>query len=145
MIPLAIAKRPRRCIAWSAFILLSATAPVFAAGDVKDEGGMFSARAVEQARADVAGIERETNVPILIETIPSLSKVVTAEDRRKWKGKKATEVVDLVAERRDREQENKGVYVLMSKKPPALQRLHPRAPGNSLAGIEAEGDPPGVP
>ncbi len=59
-------------------LLLTATAAT-ALGDVKDKAGLFGAEALRKANADLTRIERSTNLPITIETTPSLEGLPVLE------------------------------------------------------------------
>ena len=53
-------------------LLLAASITSAQAASVRDNAGMFSPEAVRQAQAKLDRIERESRVPILIETVESL-------------------------------------------------------------------------
>ena len=55
--------------------LLRGASAAPALGDVRDKAGLFSREAIQKADAELARIERETNVPVTIETIKSLDGV----------------------------------------------------------------------
>lgn len=97
-------------------LLLAGTAftPAPAAA-VRDTAGMFSGGATRQAGATLDRIEREQQVPVLIETIESLRNATTPEDQERWKREKGSRVIELLAERRFRESGNRGVYILLSR------------------------------
>ena len=86
------------------------------ASEIRDDGEIFSADAVRRAQAELDRIERETKVPVTIETIPSLEAVTSQVEKSKWHSKKAAEVIDLVAQRNAREGNRKGLYILIDKK-----------------------------
>jgi uncharacterized membrane protein YgcG len=55
--------------------LLLAASAAPALGDVRDKAGLFSPEAIAKANAELARIERETKIPVTIETVPSLHGV----------------------------------------------------------------------
>ncbi|HWE40128.1 MAG TPA: TPM domain-containing protein [Isosphaeraceae bacterium] len=99
---------------------LPAAAP---ASEVRDAGHLFSPEAVHKAQEQLDRIERAHKIPVTIETIPSLRGAVTEEEYARWKGKKPVEVINLLAERTDREAGGKGVYILIDKKEHVLSNV----------------------
>jgi TPM domain len=78
---------------------------------VRDRAGVFSADAVQKARAQLEKIEQATGIPIVIEAIgaiPGLDKNAPKEARRK--------AIDALALERDREIRDEGIYILISKR-----------------------------
>ncbi|HEY2155202.1 MAG TPA: TPM domain-containing protein [Isosphaeraceae bacterium] len=59
--------------------LLLAASAAPALGDVRDKAGMFSPEAVQKANAELARVERETGIPVTIETVPSLKGMPIGE------------------------------------------------------------------
>ena len=70
------------------------------AATIRDEAGLFSDRAVNQARSELERIERETKIQATVETIPSLE------------GDNIRDVLD----RHAKEAQASGLYVLIAKK-----------------------------
>ncbi len=64
--------RASRAILALPLLLATGLASAFAS-EVRDKAGLFSTEAVKKANADLARIERETNVPVTIETVASLN------------------------------------------------------------------------
>jgi hypothetical protein len=54
-------------------LILAASSALALGSEVRDKAGLFSPAAVKKANADLGRIERETNIPVEIETIPSLN------------------------------------------------------------------------
>ena len=63
---------PRRLLA---IPLLLAASAASALGDVRDKAGLFSPEAIQKANAELARVERESKIPVTIETTPSLRGV----------------------------------------------------------------------
>jgi uncharacterized protein len=77
---------------------------------IRDEAKMFSPRVVEEAQRRLDRLERETNIPVVIETIehvPDLAKGASLEEKR--------ETINKVAKRRDAQIHDEGIYILISK------------------------------
>ena len=89
---------PRWWLALPAILL--ATAGPAPAAEVRDKAGMFSAEAVKKAQSEIERIERESSVPITIETVESLN------------GKNIDDVIPEHA----RSVDAKGLYVLMARR-----------------------------
>lgn len=78
-------------------LLASAVLNAASAAEIRDKAGMFSPEAVRKAEADLARLEKEYDVPVTIETIPSLD------------GQEIARVLDKHAEAVGTE----GVYILI--------------------------------
>lgn len=96
-------------------LLLLAALPS-AAAEVRDPAGMFSPAAVRKADTTLERLEREQRVPVLIETVESLREAATPEEQKRWASENKNRVIELLAERRDRDWGNHGVYILLSKR-----------------------------
>src|SRR4051812_19348062 len=70
-----------------------------ASSEIRDTARLFDAEAVREAQASLAKAERQTKVPVVIETIESLKQEPIAE----------------VAVRRARDSGSQGIYILISK------------------------------
>lgn len=108
---------------WSAPPLLAAAlalafAPAAGSAEVRDRAGMFSPEAVRKAEADLTRVEKQTGVPILIETIDSIPGLA-ADAPQKAK----LRAVNEAAERRDAEVGAQGIYILLSKKDRVLSNV----------------------
>jgi TPM domain len=79
--------------------LLLVMASYASGSEVRDDAGMFSADAVRQAESILNKSERQTKVPVTIETISSLRG----------------ESPDVVAIRRARQSGHRGVFILLAK------------------------------
>jgi uncharacterized protein len=98
-------------------LALAATLGTASASAVRDQARMFSAEAVQKAEAVLDRVERESQVPVIVETIPSLN---------------GEEIADVSLERAERES-RRGVYILIAKKEhklydrvsPSLTRVFP--------------------
>src|SRR6516165_10238283 len=80
------------------------------AATIRDEGKMFSARAVERAQAELGNLERRTRIPVVIETIEAL----TGLGQRASHDEKLR-AINQAAKRRDSEIRDEGIYILLSK------------------------------
>ena len=89
-------------------LLLATSITSAQAASVRDSAGMFSPEAVRQAQAKLDRIERESKVPILIETVESLPEAANLKPPEK------RSLINDVATRRARES-GQGVYLLISK------------------------------
>jgi uncharacterized membrane protein YgcG len=89
-------------------LLLASSITSAPAASIRDSAGMFSPEAVRQAQAKLDRIERETKVPILIETVESLPEAANMSPDQK------RTLINEVAARRA-ERGDQGVYVLISK------------------------------
>lgn len=78
--------------------------------EIRDNGRMFSAEAVAKAQAELTRVERETGIPITIETIEAIPGL--ADDAPRETKLKA---VNQLAVERDREIKAEGIYLLLSK------------------------------
>jgi uncharacterized membrane protein YgcG len=77
---------------------------------VRDEGRMFSPRAVEEAQRRLERLEQKTHIPVVIETvdhIPNLEGMSEAEKR---------EALTRLAVQRDEKIRDPGMYILLSKR-----------------------------
>jgi uncharacterized protein len=94
--------KPKWLLALALPLAMAATASLGTAraSSVRDEAGMFSPAAVQKAEADLNRIEREFQVPVTIETIPSLEGQDIAD-------------VSLSHARRASSQ---GIFILIAKK-----------------------------
>jgi uncharacterized membrane protein YgcG len=96
----------RRWILAIPLVLASLLAPEAArAAIIRDQAGLFSAKALSEARAELDRIERDTKIPITIETIPSLE------------GRDIHEVL----ERHAVKEGDSGLYILIPKKEHKVQ------------------------
>jgi uncharacterized membrane protein YgcG len=89
-------------------LLLATSITSAQAASVRDSAGMFSPEAVRQSQAKLDRIERESKVPILIETVESLPEAANLKPPEK------RSLINDVATRRARES-GQGVYLLISK------------------------------
>jgi hypothetical protein len=90
-----------RKLRWSlAAPLLLVMASVAAASEIRDDAGMFAGDAMRQAETALQKVQRDTKVPIVIETITSL------------RGEDAADA----AKRRAMQAGERGVFVLLAKK-----------------------------
>ena len=72
---------------------------------------MFSPRVVEEAQRRLDRLERETNIPVVIETIehtPGIERGVGRQEKRR--------AINEVAKRRDAQIHDEGIYILISKR-----------------------------
>lgn len=112
----------------AAAIALAAT--VSDAAEVRDRAGMFSAQAVRKAQAELTRVEKQAGVPIVIETIdaiPDLPADATSKTKLR--------AINALAEKRDREIGDRGIYILLSKKDKVLSNVIIR---ERLAGVLPE-------
>lgn len=100
--------KTRWLLALPLLLATSITSAAAQAASIRDGAGMFSAGAVRQAQAKLDRIERETRIPILIETVESLPEAANLKEAEK------RELIDDVAIDRAR-QGGQGVYILISK------------------------------
>jgi TPM domain len=98
-----------------AALVATAAAP---AATIRDRAGMFSSEAIEKAQAQLDRIERATHIPVVIETIDAIPGL----DQGKVRGLDQAALKDLrekeinrLAERRDRDIHDEGLYILISK------------------------------
>ncbi|SIO33296.1 uncharacterized protein SAMN05444166_3856 [Singulisphaera sp. GP187] len=89
-------------------LLLATSITSAQAASVRDSAGMFSPEAVRQAQAKLDQIERESRIPILIETVESLPEAANMKPPEK------RTLINDVAVRRAGEG-GLGVYLLISK------------------------------
>jgi TPM domain len=78
---------------------------------IRDEAKIFGAQAKEEAQSRLDRLERATHVPVVIETIehvPGLSADSPKNERH--------EAINRLAERRDSQIHDEGIYILISKK-----------------------------
>jgi hypothetical protein len=88
----------------------TAEAPARASA-IRDEAGMFSPRAIEEARSRLDRLEQSTGVPVIIETIksiPSLTKESSRDERER--------AINQLAKRRDQQIHDEGLYILISRR-----------------------------
>lgn len=78
--------------------------------EVRDNARMFSPEAVAKVRDELARVERETGIPIIIETIDAIPDLV-ADAPREAK----LRAINQLAVKRDREIRADGIYLLLSK------------------------------
>lgn len=79
-------------------LLLAASAALASGSEVRDKAGIFGPDAVRKANADLTRIERETGMPVIIETIPTLNGMAPAAALRKIAGsEKARGLFVLIA------------------------------------------------
>ncbi len=110
----------RRIAASMAAVALVATTAFSA--EVRDRAGMFSPQAVARAEAELSRIEKRTGAPTLIETIdaiPDLAADATTKTKLR--------AINALAEKRDRENDARGIYILLSKKDRVLSNVLIRA------------------
>ncbi|MDG3007324.1 TPM domain-containing protein [Paludisphaera mucosa] len=121
-----------RSLRWTALPLVAAAlawAPARAA-EVRDQAGMFSPQAVKKAQVELTRVEKQTGVPIIIETIesiPGLAADASIEAKKR--------AIDSLAEKRDAELHDEGIYILLSKKDKVLSHVLVR---QRLAGVLPE-------
>jgi TPM domain len=78
------------------------------ASEIRDPAGMFDADAVSKAKEALDRVEREYDVPVLLETIEALpGNPTTSEEKNRQ--------VNGLAVQRDRDEGNRGIYVLFAK------------------------------
>jgi len=112
-----------RSFNWTALPLIAAAlawspAATATAAEVRDRAGMFSAEAVRKADAELDRIERQTGVPIHIETIDAISDLAAdASDAAKH------EAVNELALKHAREIREGGLFLLISKRDKVFSRL----------------------
>lgn len=87
-----------------------------AAWDVRDRAGLFSPEAVQQANAQIDAIAQRTGMPVRIEVVTSLEEVLTPEELRQKGEKKPVDMINDVALRLDKQEGNRGAYLLIAKK-----------------------------
>lgn len=110
-----------RYFRWTALPLIAAAlawSPAANAAEVRDRAGMFSPEAVKKADAELNRIERQTGVPIHIETvdaIPGLGSNVTEKAKH--------DAVNDLALKHARENRGGGLYLLISKRDKVFSRL----------------------
>lgn len=81
------------------------------ASALRDNAGMFSPRAVEEAESRLERLERTTGLPVVIETIkaiPNLTKESSKDERER--------AINQLAKRRDQEIHDEGIYILISQR-----------------------------
>jgi uncharacterized membrane protein YgcG len=98
---------------WSIAIAMAALAWGSAAGasSIRDEGHMFSPGAVKNAERRLERLEQKTHVPVVIETtdhITDLDARASSEEKHK--------AINRLAESRDRQIHDEGIYILLSKR-----------------------------
>lgn len=120
--------RPTASPLLAAAIALAAT--VAGAAEVRDRAGMFSAQAVQKAESQLSRAEKQSGVPIVIETIDAIPDL-PADANAKAKGR----AINALAEKRDREIGDQGIYILLSKKDRVLSNVLIR---ERLAGVLPE-------
>ncbi len=76
---------------------------------VRDEGRLFSPRAVEDAERRLERLEKKTHIPVVIETIDHLPNMEGASDTAK------REALTRLAVERDEKIRDPGIYILISK------------------------------
>lgn len=89
-------------------LLLATSITSAQAASVRDSAGMFSPEAVRQAQAKLDRIERESRIPVLIETVESLPEAANLKPPEK------RSLINDEATRRARNS-GQGVYLLISK------------------------------
>lgn len=114
-------------------LLLGTAVP---ASEIRDTAGFFSPEAVRRAQDTLNQVERQTRVPVLIETVTSLPAAMTAEETTRWSKDTPKKQVDALAERKDREWGNKGLYVLLSKREHVIS--HVLVPGKLASRLSRE-------
>ncbi len=105
---------------WAVLPLLAAglTWSSVGAAEVRDHAGMFTPEAVRKVQDDLSRVERETGVPIVIETIesvPGLAADASSKDKLR--------AVNELAVKRDRDIKAEGIYILLSKKDRVLSNV----------------------
>jgi uncharacterized protein len=104
-------------------ICLLGLAPPALSAEIHDRAGMFDRDTIRTAKAELDRIEKTYRVPVAIETVESLRAATTQEEQREWKDKKKQEVADLVAEKRAKEQDHPGIYILIAKDNHAISNV----------------------
>jgi uncharacterized protein len=95
---------------WLAFpLVLFAIAIPTQAASIRDKAGMFDAEAVKKAEAELTRLERQYDVPVVIETIEALP------DHAQIKKEQRQRAIDDLAVERDRQEGSGGIYILMAK------------------------------
>ncbi len=75
---------------------------------VRDEGKMFSPRAVEDAQRRLERLEKKTGVPVVIETIDQMPDLEDGSSKEKL------QAINKLALRRDEQIRDKGIFILLS-------------------------------
>ncbi|WP_165247478.1 TPM domain-containing protein [Paludisphaera soli] len=103
---------------WSMPLLAAAAlalaGPAAHAAEVRDRAGMFSPQAVKKVQEELTRIEKQTRVPITIETIESIPGLGSESP---------TKAITKLAVERDREVGAEGIYILLSKKDRVLSNV----------------------
>ncbi len=96
--------KPKWLLALALPLAMAATAApgTARASTVRDEAGMFSAAAVQKAEAELNRIEREFQVPVMIETIPSLDGEEIADVSPRTRPSSREQPGDLHPDRKER-------------------------------------------
>jgi uncharacterized protein len=92
-------------------VMAALAVPGLEAAEIRDRAGMFSPEAVKKDQATLDRIEQRTKIPVLIETIESISQLdrnVSKTDPRR--------AIDELADERFNEARNAGVYLLISSR-----------------------------
>jgi uncharacterized protein len=105
---------------FSPLIAVSAALAVTPSGaaEIRDHAGMFSADAVRKAEQTLSKAERASGIPIMIETIeavPGLEAGAASADK--------LQAVNELAEKRGRDINVEGIYMLLSKKDRVLSKI----------------------
>lgn len=108
--------RPTAYPLLAAAIALAAT--VADAAEVRDRAGMFSAKAVQKAESELSRVEKQSGVPIVIETIDAIPDL-PADATSKVKSR----AINALAEKRVRDSGDQGIYILLSKKDRVLSNV----------------------
>jgi TPM domain len=111
----------RRCLIAIPFLALFLGAGARGSA-IRDEGRIFSPRAVEQSERRLERLEQTTNVPVVIETIehiPGLQRSTPPDERR--------EAINQLARQKDRQIHDEGIYILISKRDAVISQPLVRA------------------
>ena len=101
----------RRVIACLSAIVAFAIGGPAGASSIRDGAKMFHPDTVEKAEARLERIERAAGVPVVIETIRSIPGLT--EDSKKDERERA---INQLAERRDQEIRDQGIYILIARR-----------------------------
>lgn len=97
---------------------LALAASVTDAAEVRDRAGMFSPEAARKAESELTRVEKRAGTPIFIETIDAIPGLpADADSRAKLRA------INELAQKRGREVDAQGVYILLSGKDKVLSNV----------------------
>lgn len=88
------------------------------AAEIRDRAGLFSASAVKKAEAALERLERNTRIPVVIETIESIPDLPPGAG-----SKEKGQAVEQLAEKRAGELGQVGVYLLISRRDQVFSKV----------------------